>query len=204
MRFVFGHAAIEAEDAPPPEGWRRIDSPRLGVSYLLAGLAGLALVNISCWGLMAMSAITAQNLSDPEAPPSWGVQVLTLLLYIPLHEFLHAVGHPGFGLSPQTVMVVWPARLRLGVYYDGCMSRRRWLLMRAAPLIGLSLAPTALLVVSYLVPMPNPWLILLQVLMVVNGLGAGGDIVAMILVRRQVPAEAQICFWHGKAYWHAG
>lgn len=205
MRFVLGHAAIEAEDTPPPEGWRRIDSPRPWVSYVLAGLAGLGLVNTLFCVLIAMSVVTTDyDLSDTESPTPWGAVILALLIYIPLHEFLHAAGHPGFGLSPQTVMVVWPARLRFGVYYDGCMSRRQWLRMRATPLVWLSLLPAGLLVVSYLVPMANPWLVFLQVLMLVNGLGAGGDAVAMILVRRQVPPSAQMCFLGGKAYWHAG
>ena len=41
----------------------------------------------------------------------------------------------------------------------------------------------------------------LQVLMVVNTLGSGGDILAALLVLAQVPASGQLCFREGRAYW---
>lgn len=204
MRFVTGHAGIEAGNPPVPQGWRRINAPRPWVSYLLAGVAGVVLISVLLGVLIATSLVTADfDVSDVEAPTPWGAVVVALIGYIPLHEVLHAAGHPGCGLSLQTVMVIWPARLRFGVYYAGCMSRRRWLWMRAAPLVFLSSVPAALLILSYLVPMSNAWLVFLQVLLLVNGLGAGGDVVAMLLVRQQVPAEAQICFLGGRAYWRA-
>jgi hypothetical protein len=34
-----------------------------------------------------------------------------------------------------------------------------------------------------------------------NGIGSGGDVVAVVWVLFKVPAKTQICFRSGKAYW---
>jgi hypothetical protein len=128
---------------------------------------------------------------------------MALLLYIPLHELLHAIWHPKLGLSPQTVLVVWPKRLRFGVYYEGCMGRGRWLAMRLAPLVGLSVLPVGLLTLFHAVRVAFAWEVFLQVLMLVNGIGSGGDVVAAAWVLFQVPLKARICFCDGKAYWRS-
>jgi hypothetical protein len=127
--------------------------------------------------------------------------LLALLLFIPLHELLHAIWHPQLGLSPRTVLVIWLKRLRFGVYYEGCMTRRRWLSMRLAPLLVLSVLPAGLLALFHLFPVSFALETFLQVLILVNGIGSGGDVVAVIWVLRQVPSGSQICFYGGKAYW---
>ena len=38
-------------------------------------------------------------------------------------------------------------------------------------------------------------------MMLVNALGSGGDAVAAVIVLRQVPALAALCFHNGRAYW---
>ena len=190
------------------EGLTRIHSPSTRLGYLLAGLVGLALPAVLFVGLVAISfyslargggAQAAPPAVDPPTP--WGAVILALLLFIPLHELVHALVHPGLGLSPRTVVVLWPAKLRFGVYYEGCMSRRRWLVMRLAPLACLSVIPVLLLTVFKVVPASFAVEIFLQVLVLVNAVGSGGDLVAAVWVLAQVPAGGQICFRGGKAYW---
>ena len=136
-----------------------------------------------------------------ESATSWRAVLLVLAVYIPLHELLHLLGQPGWGRSNRSVVVLWPARLRFGVYYEGCMSRRRWLGMRLAPMIALSALPAGLLALTKLWPQNVELEIGLQVLMLVNALGSGGDVVAALLVLRQVPPTGQLCFRAGRAYW---
>jgi hypothetical protein len=81
------------------------------------------------------------------------------------------------------------------------MTRRRWLLMRLAPLACLSVVPILLLTLFRAILLPFPLEIFLQVLTLVNFVGSGGDLVAAIWVLFQVPAGAEICFRGGKAYW---
>jgi hypothetical protein len=98
-------------------------------------------------------------------------------------------------------MVIWPTKLRFGVYYEGCMTRGRWLAMRLAPLVCLSVVPVMLLTLFEVVPASFALETFLQVLMLVSGIGSGGDVIAVIWVLFQVPARADICFCSGRAYW---
>jgi hypothetical protein len=208
LRFRFGNVPGEQYEPSAEAGLTRIHSPSARLGYLLAGLVGLALpaVLFACFvaiSLLSLPHEIADAAADTpvEAPMPWGAVILALLLFIPLHELTHAVLHPGFGLSPQTVMVIWPTKLRFGVYYAGCMTRRRWLLMRLAPLACLSVVPILLLTLFRVVLLPFPIEIFWQVLTLMNFVGSGGDLVAAIWVLFQVPAGAEICFRGGKAYW---
>ena len=186
------------------EGLTRIHSPSSRLGYLLAGLVGLALPAVLFGLLVAVSFLSLSKgavSAEPESPVPQGAVILALLLFVPLHELVHAGLHPGYGLSPQTVMILWPAKLRFGVYYEGCMTRRRWLVMRLAPLVGLSVIPVLLLALFKVVPASYAAELFWQVLALVNMVGSGGDLVAAVWVLRQVPAGGEICFRGGKAYW---
>ena len=208
MRFRFGDVPGDQGEPSAEEGLTRIHSPSSFLGYLLAGLVGLALPAVLFVSLVAVSFYTLASGGGDQAAPAtvdpptpWGAVVLALLLFIPLHELVHAAVHPGLGLSPRTVMVLWPAKLRFGVYYEGCMSRRRWLVMRLAPLLCLSVIPVLLLTLFKVVPTSFATEIFWQVLALVNGIGSGGDVVAAVWVLAQVPAGGEICFRGGKAYW---
>ena len=208
MRFRFGNVPEEQGEPYPEEGLTRIHSPSSLLGYLLAGLVGLALPAVLFVGLAAISLYALASGAGEQVAPAtadrptpWWPVVLALLLFVPLHELAHALVHPGLGLSPRTVVVLWPAKLRFGVYYEGCMTRRRWLVMRLAPLVGLSLIPVLLLALFKVVPASYATELYWQVLALVNMVGSGGDLVAAVWVLRQVPAGGEICFRGGKAYW---
>lgn len=206
MRIQLGNLPQDQGESPVGEGWHRIHSPGSRLGYLLAGLIGLVFPNLFCLWLATVSVLHGGSGGGEEATSTatpWGAVVLALLLFIPLHELLHAIWHPRQGMSAQTVMVIWPAKLRFGVYYEGCMTRSRWLAMRTAPLMVLSAMPVALLTVLLFVPGAFGLEIFLQVMMLVNGIGSGGDLVAVLWVLSQVPPKAQICFCGGKAYWRS-
>jgi hypothetical protein len=174
------------------------------LGYLLAVLIGLAFPNVLCLWLIIVSRLAAQS-GGAEAPVDsvtpWAVVLGAFLLCIPLHELLHAVAHPHAGRTPQTIVVIWPAKLRFGVYYEGFMTCKRWLIMRLTPLFVLSVMPAVLLALLYWVTVAYAVNVFLQVLMLVNAIGSGADIVAAVWVLFQVPASAEICFSGGKAYW---
>jgi hypothetical protein len=204
MRLHFGDLPQSQENKPKLEGWHRIRSPDSRLGYLLAGLIGFVFPNVLCAWLIIVS-VFAELGESVETPmhlaTPWGAVLLALLLFIPLHELFHALWHPQRGCSPQTVLVIWPSKLRFGVYYEGCMTRKRWLIMRITPLLFLSVVPVGLLTIFYWVPVPSALHVFLQVMMLVNGIGSGGDIVAVAWVLFQVPSGVQICFYEGKAYW---
>ncbi|MFN2289674.1 MAG: DUF3267 domain-containing protein, partial [Anaerolineae bacterium] len=178
MRLHFGDVPAAARAMPAADGWHRIRSPGSRLGYLLAGLAGLAFPVILIVALSILSLLTtpAGYAAVPEDGLSrWGGVVLALILFIPLHELAHALWHPGRGASSQTVLVLWPAKLRFGVYYEGCMTRRRWLAMRPAPLLLLSVLPAGLLAFFHWQPVAYPLQVFFEVLLLVNGIGSGGD-----------------------------
>ena len=206
MKVHIGNKPHQPAALADTTGLQRIHSPSSRRGYLAAGLVGLFILFLLLGVLIGVSVFldyqgigAAETAVDTSTP--WGVVIFALLIFIPLHEFLHMIWYPKFGFSAQTTLVIWPQKLRFGVYYAGCVSRPRWLMMRLAPLIFLSIFPTLLLILYYFIPFPYSINVFLQLIMLVNAIGSGGDVVAAILVMRQVPSSADICFHEGKAYW---
>ena len=205
MRIHFGNIPELENFQPEAEGLRDIRGPKASVGFLVAGLTGFLLlicpIAVLCRLLsyFALPGVEMTSESDPSAP--LGAVLLTLFLYIPLHELVHLVWHPRLGFSDQSVLVLWPSKLRFGVYFEGCMSRTRWLLMRMAPFVLLSLIPAVLLAIFQNIPFNHFFRTSVEVLMVVNGVGSGGDVIAVLLVLFQVHPSAWMCFRGGRAYW---
>ena len=123
------------------EGWHRIHSPNSNFGYLLAGLVGLVVPFVLFSWISVIAVIAERNKvrdANLDTSTPWVIVILALLLFIPMHELIHTILHPRFGFSSQTVMVIWPKKIRFGVYYEGSMTRLRWLMMRIAPLVCLS------------------------------------------------------------------
>jgi hypothetical protein len=207
MRIHFGNIPEIVDVKPEAEGLHNIRGPKASVGYLLAGLTGFLLLIMPIMGLCLLLSYFAipstETAPRPHPPAPWGAVLLALLLYIPLHELLHLVWQPRLGLSNQSILVIWPTKFRFGVYYEGCMTRTRWLLMRIAPFVVLSLIPAGVLAIFQKVPFNHTIMTFLEVLLVVNGVGSGGDVMAMMLVLFQVPPSALLCFRGGRAYWKA-
>jgi hypothetical protein len=204
MRLQLGDAAREKESSPQAEDWRIIQSPVLKAGYWLAALIGLTVVSGLCVALGIWSSVVGDRggmATAGESANPWVVSLIVLALFIPLHELVHLLGQPEWGTSSRSVVVFWPAKLRFGVYYEGCMSRRRWLAMRLAPLLVLSLLPACALALLQLQAQIVELELGLCILMVVNALGSGGDVIAALVVISQVPPTAQLCFQDGRAYW---
>lgn len=152
---------------------------------------------VLCQVLLSFAIIPTETIptSHPKSP-FWAV-LLALCLYIPLHELMHLVWYPNQGFSNQSILVLWPRKLRFGVYYDGYMSRTRWLLMRLAPFVVISLFPATFLGIFQVVLFSHDIRTFLEVLTIVNGVGSGADVIAILLVLFQVPASVYVYFRGG-------
>jgi hypothetical protein len=204
MRIQFGNVPEDPGLDPEAEGLHPIRSPQQRMGTLLASLAGFVLLIFPLMTVclvLSYFAIPAAGPVPPHSLAPWLPVVLALLFYIPLHESFHLVFHPRSGTSDQSILVIWPVKLVFGVYYEGCMSRSRWLLMRFAPFTLLSLLPAAFLAIFQNIFLDIPLRTFLEVIMVVNGVGSGGDVIGMLLVLSQVPRAAVLCFHGGRAYW---
>ena len=204
MKIHFGNIP-ETVDFQPEEGLHDIRGPKANIGYLLAGLTGFLLLIFPIMGLCLLLSFFAYPATEidpaPHLPAPWGAVLLALLSYVPLHELFHLVWHPQFGTSNQSILVIWPSKLRFGVYFEGCMSRTRWLVMRIAPFVILSLLPAAFLAITQNSTFNHTIKTYFEVMLVVNTVGSGGDVIAMMLVLFQVPHSALLCFRGGRAYW---
>jgi hypothetical protein len=90
---------------------------------------------------------------------------------------------------------VWPARLLFYAYYDGVMSRNRFLLTFALPFLVLSLLPIPLIALTR---WPSLELLFLSL---INGAAASGDIIGIFLVAFQIPRGALIRNKGWRTFW---
>ncbi len=205
MKIRIGSLPGGSPASSPPEDYHRITGPGPRASMTLAVGAGLLIFAFPCSLLSAVSTLVPRVYVDPAdyEPFPWLAVAVTLFLTIPVHELLHAVCHPHAGLSDATLLVIWPKRIQFGVYFEGCMSRTRWLVMRLFPFCALTFLPLIALLVLYGYRVPWAWEVCLTVLFMVNSLSSGADVAAALLVLRQVPPDGQLCFVQGRAYWKA-
>lgn len=201
MKIQFGDFLQRSNSVELPDNLHRINSPSWGKSLILSALIGLLVPVFLVLWLTFLSIVGFGNSGSQSDTQLWISVGFALLLFVPLHELAHAIMFPGAGFTNQTRLVIWPSKLRVGVYFDGCLSRRRWLLMRAAPLFLLSILPLLLLTYFRVLIVPGTLVIFLQILMLANGVGSGADIAAFSIVLKQVPSKAMICFHGGRAYW---
>lgn len=205
MRIHLGNIPEIADFQPGSEGLHNIRGPKASMGLLIGGLAGFVLlifpIMVLCLVLSYLTSPGNETISTAHPSAPWGAILLALLLFIPLHELIHLLCHPRQGLSDQSILVLWPTKFHFGIYYDGCLSRTRWLLMRIAPFVVLSLIPAGLWAITQAVPFNHFIRTFMEVMIVVNGVGSGGDVVAMLLILFQVPHSALICFRGGRAFW---
>lgn len=121
-------------------------------------------------------------------------QNLTILIgVIIIHEFIHALFHPKYGFSKQSVIRIWPEKMFIYTYYLGEITKRRSMLIQIMPLTMLSIIPLIIAVIMQKAPI---WLAYMSI---VNALIACGDILAIILTMIELPSGAIIrsTGWNG-------
>jgi hypothetical protein len=186
MRFTLG---------PPPSSctvgpaWTALKEPGPWAMQAVAVPVGAALAVAALGGWVCIAPVSL--------PRSEGTLVLIgwLCVLIPAHEWLHAVAHPSFGLTPQTVVGFWPSRLLFFAHYDGCLSRNRLILVFLLPTLVLTLLPVLLATVWRI---HSDWFVFVSSL---NALIAGVDVCSVLLLISQVPVSARVQNEGYKTYW---
>ncbi len=201
MRFIVNPRTPAGIPQSLPEGWSLIRQPKPQLALMTAIAAGLGLPVIP----FMLIGLESWLFPSADTRPYVTIPVWTLVAVVPvsvvLHELLHLLGHPGGGRSPRSQVLVWPRKLQIGVYYDRFMPRSRWLGMRLAPLFGLTVLPALLLLAAYPFLIDFFWQQFIIMVILVNSLGAGGDLVAALIVARQVPRGGEVGIWQGRACW---
>ncbi|HSR46625.1 MAG TPA: DUF3267 domain-containing protein [Anaerolineales bacterium] len=201
MRLRIGELQQPSGPEPDPALWVRIESPSSFASHAAAWALGLAALSAALVLVIGVSLarIPTQGTDASAESASWGVVVAVVVLSIPAHEIIHAIFYPGGLFSPAITFLIWPKRLRFGVYYEGPVSRRRWLLARLAPFIILAVVPAALL--AFASDSQDPSLNAgLSLLLLVNSLGSGGDLLSAAWVNLKLRRSPTVGFFSGRAY----
>jgi hypothetical protein len=199
MKVLINPRPAAPHPQPVPAEIEFIQQPPYRVGLAISAFVGLLIPFIPCMLLSIESALLPRSGAEETVP--WWIVFPVLIVCIVMHELLHLIWHPGGGLSAQSLVLIWPRKFQFGVYYDGFMKRSRWLVMRLSPLVGLTLLPTLLLLLAYPSDLSFFWQQFTVLVILVNGLGAGSDLVASIIVARQVPAHGEIGIWNGRACW---
>ncbi len=201
MRLHVGPTLRHTSSPPDSAQWIPLASPSSSRVFLVAAITGIAALFVLL-SLIIWSALVA-DISTPD--PSAGevatlfVALATLVLALPAHEAVHAAFYPGGPFSRSITFLICPNKLTLAVYYEGTISKRRWLVARLAPFFLLAVAPT-LLLVAPIPPLGMTTETFLAILLLVNALGSGVDLLSAAWVSFRLPNGSTLGFFGGKAY----
>src|SRR2546422_8405255 len=130
MRFHVGPPPQSPEFTPEPGGWNKLREPGAWVMQLLAlpiaALTGVLLL-AAVWLLGTVHAPSGGGV--PGIGDSAGQVLAVFVALIPLHELIHVLAHPGNGLTPDSVLGVWPSRVLFYAHYMSALSRKRFLVI---------------------------------------------------------------------------
>ncbi len=219
MRFHYGAVPEDPTFDPQADGWRGIREPGpvalqiLAIPVALATLALLGMATLAIApGLGGSKNQVRLTFGLPEGGQGgWAglgffllnllVLLAGMLVVIFIHELVHALLMPDGGRSPRTLIAVWPEKLLFYAYHLGALTRNRFLLVFAGPLLALTGLPLVLLAI--LAPFPGTIVAqgLLAGVALFNGASACGDIIGFWLVLLQIPANALVRNQGWRSYW---
>ena len=196
MKF---HLGSLPDDFDPDETWHSIVEPNpllmqfvaLPIALVTAGLF------FYLWNLIS-------SFESLHVPAGWEIAtqvgiIVSFPLLILIHECLHAICYPGYGLGQETLIGCWPSRMLFYAYYNGPMSRDRFLLVFAMPFLVISVVP---LLVAAILPLPEVATRILAWFSIWNSLFACGDILGFFLILAQVPRGAIVRNKSWRSYWN--
>lgn len=121
--------------------------------------------------------------------------IVASVALIPIHEFMHAITHPDFGMSRKTVVGAWPSHLLFYAHYDGPRSRERLIVCTATPFLIMTIAP---LLISLIIGHAN---VIVAFVSTVNALASGADIFSICILLWQVPRRTNVLNQGWQTYW---
>jgi len=191
MRFILGAMPQDPEFDPKNQGWTSLREPGPGkiqlIAIVMAVFVGL-LLQLLFW-LAGANVSPLQNIRN--VPIGLGI----MLGIIPIHELLHLLCFPCFGISENSIIGFWLRMFGAYVYYDGELSRNRAILISACPFMVLSIIP---LLGSFV--MLNISMLVVAV-SYLNGLLCGADLISIFLLVKQVPSGAVVRNNGLHSYW---
>ncbi len=189
MQFHVG-AIPETPDFRPVSPWQSMREPQPWLMQMLALPIGIAMAGVVgfLWLVLTPLRDTSWTLSIPGF-------LLSFVGIVVVHELIHAVVHPAAGLSPHSVLGVWPSRGLFYAAYTGELSRNRFIWILLMPLLVMSWLPLAVAAAGQ---MASGWAVYISTL---NALLACGDVLGAGMVWWQVPKSATVRNQGWQTYW---
>lgn len=205
MRWRIGEPAKDEDFKPEENGWQQVRMPGTYLFLTLATPIGIAVAALL---IFAWRSLLPAHLRIGAS--SFGLGRAAILLYLALpfvlmgivvlvHEGLHAVGHPGCGLSTRTTIGAWPSRFMFYATYAGPIRRNRYLVLGLLPFCVLSLLP--LVACALFDHHPGGHTLLLAFVSIFNGFSSCGDLFLVPTLLWQVPAAASVRDHGWDMYW---
>ena len=188
MKFRLGPPPEDESFARGSSRWHLLQEPGIWSLQLIGLAAAVAVVAVILAVLLMRS---PGKLPDV----SWLAVIVLFVPSIPIHEFLHASLFPGGPMSRRVTIGFFPKALGFYAYYDGTMSRRRYIFILLWPFLLLTVVPLTIKVVF----MPE-WPYLVE-LILTNGLLSAVDILTIISVAKQVPSRSMLINVGTRTYW---
>lgn len=206
MRFLLGQPPDDPGFDPDPEmGWRKVRVMSPGSLLAIGTLMGVPLAFLTgfLWSQIPLPPLSfslgAMGLG------SWSAVLLPIIIFIAIatflvvlvvvHEFVHVLAFPSFGLTSATVFGVWPSRFLPYAHHSGPVSSGRLIVVALAPFIVLSVVP---LFAAYVGLMRSP---LAAVFSILNSVACGGDVAVCLMLVYQLPATAILQNHGGDTWW---
>jgi hypothetical protein len=178
MRFHLG-SIPNSPDFDPLPPWRQLREPSPWVMQLFALPIGVALALVTAFLWFVLTPLRSESLSL-----SVPAVVALFVGIIIVHELVHAAIHPLSGRSSHSILGFSPSQGMFYAFYDGQLSRNRFVAILLMPLAVMSFVP---LTVAAVTQTAVGWIAFASIL---NALFACGDVFAAGLVLSQLPASA--------------
>ncbi len=178
MIFHFGAIPEDADFLPEQDGWTALREPSPWVAQLLAvpvaAIAGLGTGYL--WAVLTDGSWIWPN-------PDWWLVPLLLGLVV-VHELVHALLHPAYGRTPDSILGFWPSTGLFFAHYQGIWSKWGFVRCLLGPFAVISVFP---LLISAVLEYGSPILLLLSV---GNAFVSCVDLLGSMFIMWQVPSGA--------------
>jgi hypothetical protein len=195
MRF---HLGSIPDEFTPSDAWRPIREPGPLLMQCIAAPIGLVSALLTGYGWAQAGLANAPRLASPNTALLIALLVASFPALIIVHEFVHAVVYPRFGLTSATIIGLWPRRLLFYAHHSGPLARNRFLVVFAMPLLVITIVPLAIALAGLLPPFLFAWTAWFSTW---NALFACGDILGFCLIFFQVPRHALVQNQSWSTYW---
>ncbi len=204
MRLHIGAIPEDGFFEPETDGWHSLNEP---------GPWAIQLITIPIAIVVAIFLMVCFNAVIPHAIYQSKLVILSfqiwqpflaIFLLVPLHEVIHALCYPFGGMTDQTLIGIWPQRVLIYAFFQGPMSRGRYIFTLITPFLLLSFLPVALIALVQAKAMHTDFLTFLIVVSILNGIASSADILGIAMVLWRLPRAAVIRNRGWKSYWKNG